>query len=555
MSETNLNGVFINYILSALYKKTVVPTDFHGQALAVKELMANDVSGLVGSLTDFQVGAANVNWYIKTGNPTLDSIMAEWLDSINSEFNGLVPSGIRALATEYYKERWKGASFPVLKILAWEEYQGFKLPSKLAFVDGSNIYSDSTKSIGEDIALGEYSYYLGSKKDNESKLDKGCIITKPFGRWYDEYPPIYLIKNGVYFNWKLLHSLKDKQSEVLEQILPYLMLVKKGTEGLAVNKNVNYDDAKLKAVVNQMEELMVKMNDYQTSDHRRSKTPLRVSQFDEEISHLIPDLKTILSAELSVGFEKGILAGEGFIDIADAVSSSRRESVLNPKAFIQEVNTGIGDGQDGSGFAQVMKDLMFVIKKQNENRTKYTNLNMRVMHSRPQIFMDKDFRDFLLSLYNRGTLSKKALVEVAGGEVYSEQVDERKREAKDGHEFFMFPPVTQNMEVQGDNDYLGSKSQDSEADMKTTQEKLGPDAKQKYSINKASIFIPGLEGAPYSSITKLPPAVKEALPTKKAQRQWMATWNSAYHFYLGKLGDNKKAETMAFKVAWGTAKH
>jgi hypothetical protein len=551
MSE-NLNGVFINYILSALYKKTVVPTDFHGQALAVKELMANDVSGLVQSLTDFQVGAANVNWYIKTGNSTLDGIMAQWLDLINSDFNGQVPSGIRTLASEYYKERWKGSSFPVLKILAWGEVEGFKLPTKMAFVDGSKIYSGLNKSAGEVVEIGENEYFLGDKKDESSRLQNGCIITKPFGRWYDEYPQIYLIKNGVYHNWKMLHSLKDKQAEILEQILPYLLLVKKGTEGLAIQKNVNYDETKLKKVVDQMEELITRMNDVHLDSKRKSKTPIRVSQFDEEIKHLIPDLGTILKVELTTGFEKGILAGLGFIDIADAVSSSRRESVLNPKPFIQEVYSGIGDGQDGSGFAQILKDLLIVIKKQNEGRPKYTNLNMKVMHSKPQIFMDKDYRDFLLSMYNRGQLSQKTLIEVAGDQIYLEEVEERKREAKDGNQFWMYPPVVQNQEAAGGNDYLSSK--DPEADMKTTQEKLSPDARQKY--NKASVFFDGLEGSPYTSIAKLPDTVKKALPSLKAKRQWLATFNNAYHFALGKFeGDVKKAEQYAFSVAWAKTPH
>jgi hypothetical protein len=403
------NDIFMNMLLSSLYKKCNVPTDFHSQALCVKELMGNDVTGLVGSLTDFQVNAANVKWYIKTGNDTLDSIMAKWLDTINSEFKGQIPSGINALATEYFKERWKGSSFPVLKILSWGEIEGFKLPTKMAFVDGSMIYSDSDKNNGDSINLGETSYYLGSNRLPKNKLSNGCIITKPFGFWYDEYPKVYLVKNGVYYNWKLMESLKNKQSEILDQIMPYLMLVQKGTEGLAINKNVNYDDAKLKKVVDQMEELMEKMNDVHMDGQRKSKTPIRVSQFDEKIQHLIPDLGTILKAELAAGFEKGMLAGMGFIDIANTVSTSRSESVLNPKAFIEEVRTGIGEKQDGSGFAQIMKDLLFVIKEQNDGRPKYNNLQMKVLHSQPQIFMDKDFRDFLLSMFNRGKLSQKAL--------------------------------------------------------------------------------------------------------------------------------------------------
>ena len=524
-----MNSIFLNYFFAALSKKCTIPSNFHSQAAAIKELMCNDVSGLVDSLTDFQVSAANVNWYIKTGNPTLDSIMEQWLDSINSEFNGKVPSGIKALASEYYKERWKGASFPILKILAWGEVEGFKLPTKMAFVDGSIVRSDSRKNIGDSLELGENSYYLGS---NDDKLDKGCIITKPFGRWFDEYPKIYLIKNGVYYNWKLLNILKDKQGQVLDQVMPYLLQVLKGTPELAIKKNVNYSDDKLKKVVDQMEELMEKMNDAKYSGTRKTKTPIRASQFDEEIKHLIPDLKTILATELSTGFEKSILTGMGFIDVADAVSSNRKESILNPKALIQEVRAGIGEAQDGSGFAQVLKDLTFIIKKQNEGRAKYNNLKMQIQHSKPQIFMDKEYRDFLLSMFNRGKLSQKTLVEVAGDQVYEEELEQRKREAKSGAEFFLYPPVVQNQEAAGGNDYLGSKNADPEKDIKVPQEKLGPDAQMKY--NKSSV-IADLETAVYRSINTLPAAVKEGLPNKKERAARLAL------FYF----ENSKGDIMA----------
>lgn len=553
--DFNANGMLINFLISNLYKKIKVPPTFHGQAKCVKEMLGNDIGGLVGALTDFQVSAANVNWSIRTGNDTLDDIMSRWLDTVNSGFNGKVPSGIQALATEYYKERWKGASFPILKILEWGEIDGFNVPTKMAFVEGSEIYTDTNKNAGDFVDLGDQKYYLGDKLDDANLLDVGCIITKPFGRWFDEYPPIYLIKNGVFYNWKLEQSLINKMSEILDQIIPYMLLIKKGTEGLALRKNVNYDNKQLKEVAQQLEELIQKTKDFQLSGKKANKTAIRASQFDEEIEHFIPNLETILKQELTTGMEKRQLAGLGFIDIANAVSSSRRESVLNPKAFIQETMNGIGDAQKGSGFAAVLKEVLVLVKEKNQARTKFSNASMRIIHSKPQIFMDKDFRDFLLSLYNRGLLSKKTLVEVGGDEIYSEEIDQREREARNGDEYTMYAPVTQNMETQGANDYLGSSNRDPNKDMTTTQDKIGPGAKQKYDMNVASIFEKDLVGSPYSSIAKLPDGVKKSLPRLKDQREWMAVWNASYHFYLGKFGDSKKAETMAFKTAWSKFKH
>lgn len=543
--DINNSGMLLDFILSSLYKKNPVPSDFHAQAKAIKDLQRNDVSGLVNSLINFQVNASNVNWYVKTGNDNLDTTFKKWMKQLNSDFNGSIPTGINALASEYYKERWLGASFPILKILQWDSVDGYELPTQMAFVNGAEVYSKANND--DFVDLGSFKYYLGSKESKQNSLGKGCIITKPFARWHDEYPNVYLIQNGVFYNWKLLYSLKYKQYEVLEQILPYLLLVQKGTEGLATSETKIYDDDDLKAVVKQMEELIVRMQDSEIATTNKNKTGVRVSQFDEEIKHLIPDLETILKAQLTTSFEKGILGGMGFIDIAEATSSSRRESMLNPKPFMNEIVAGVGLEHNKSGFGQIMQDLMIMIQKRNANRKKYAHLDPEVFHTKPKALIDKDFRDFLLSTYNRGAISKKTLVETGLDENYLNEVDQRKLEDKEGHGFYMYPPVVQNQEQAGLNEH-----QDPDKDVKVPQEKLDSDAKLKY--NKASIFIDGLEGSPYKSIAKLPKAVKDALPSTKQRRQWMSAFNGAYNYYLGKFGDKSKAETLAYKTAWSQFK-
>ena len=562
-NDVNVNGLFLNYLLSALYRKVIVPNDFHTQAIAIKEMMRNDLSGLVQSLTDFQVNAASsVQTHVKTGNSALDKTLHTWLHSLNAEYNGRIPSGVHSLANQYYQERWKGASFPILKIIEWNEIDGLMLPSKLAFVEGGSVYSRRSSLDQNYVDLCGYDYFLGRRRDDEDKLEKNCILTKPFCRWHDEYPVPYLIKNGVYYNWKLIQSLKDKQAMILDQILPYLLLVKKGSEQLAIHKDVNYDDDKLKQVVGQMEEVIQRMNDFQFDGQRKSKTPIRATQFDEEIKHLIPDLGTILKQDLFTVFEKGIMAGLGFIDVVESVSTSRKESILNPKVFIQETKSGV------KGFAQIVKEMTLLIKAKNKDKTKSTNLEWKVLTTEPEIFITEEFKQTLLSVYNRGGLSKKTLVEVVGNTSYEQEVAQREKEAKHGEEFTMYPPVTQNTETfrvtdQSPDSNLfpkGSekgpaptKTKDPELDLKTTPDKTGPDAKMKF--HKSSIIMEGLEGSPYTSIAKLPPAVKEKLPSLKSQRQWMGAWNGAYHFYLGKIGDAKKAETLAFKTAWSHFKH
>ena len=133
-----MDTVILNNIFSALLRKIVVPEGFHDRVVAVEEMLSDDVSGLVDSLTDFAVNTASVDFTVETDNPELTKILKKWLDNINSPYNGQVPRGIKPLAEEYFKERWKHSSFPILKIPKWENINGINVPTKMFFVDFSS---------------------------------------------------------------------------------------------------------------------------------------------------------------------------------------------------------------------------------------------------------------------------------------------------------------------------------------------------------------------------------------------------------------------------------
>lgn len=552
--DVNINGLFMNYLLSALYRKVIVPNDFHTQAIAIQEIMRNDVSGLIDSLTSFQVQSAQVNYEIKTQNDKLNEILRKWLREINISYNGRLPSGIQALATEYFKERWKGATFPILKIMEWDDNNDGKimLPVRMAFVDGGSVYSLRTSNDQNYVDILGYQYFLGRKRDKKNLLGDNCIITKPNARWYSEYPVPYLIKNGVYYNFKIIQMLRDKQAQVLDAIIPYIFDIQKNTDSLAVNKNVNYDDAKLKEVSNQFNELIQRMNDFQFDGQRKSKTPIRVSQHDEKISHIFPDLSTILKDELLLTSEKGIMAGLGFIRVADPLSSLRKETVLNPKAFIEEIKAGISD------FKGILRELLVLIQTKNPTKIKYFGSEFRIMSSPVKGFLTDEFKQTMRSAYDRGVVSKKLFTEVVCEASYEHELEERKIEATRGDDYNMYPPVIQNVEQVGleypgnpPSNPTGTKTAKPPLDGVTTQDKINPVEKMNF---KSSILIEGLEGSPYSSIADLPDNVKNTLKTIKQRRAWLKTFNSSYHFYNGKFGDSKKAETLAFKTAWATAR-
>ncbi len=523
------NALFSN-ILGMLIRKIIVPSEFHEQAEVIKDMLKDDVTGLIDSLTDFAVDSATVDFTIETDNENFSKTLKIWLDEINSGYKGQIPSGIRPLAKEYFKERWKASSFPVLKITDWKNINGIRVPSKMFFVDGASIHA---KDLDEDefVKLINYDYYIGDVEEPKNKLDKGVIITKPYGRWFDKYPTPYLIKRGVYHNFKIIQSLKNKETEILDQVIPYMLLVKKGTENLAIKGTKIYNDPELKKVLTDIKALI------QKSKNSPEGIPARASQFDEEIKHFIPDLETIFKPILFVQAERNILSGLGFIDVIEATSSSRRESILNPKVFIEETRDGVED------FKQILKELVLLIKEQNKSHTKYmAKATFYITASPIKSFMTDKFKQELRLLWKNGGLSSQTYCEMVGEIDFKTELARREKEAKQGIDYIMYPHLTDNQEDKG-IDIVGKKPEDFDVNGNPIpNDKI--DDNERFDVSKKV-----LETAPYTKITELPDNVKKRLSPKK-QRDWMSIFNNAYKFMLKKIGDIGRAETYAFRVAW-----
>ena len=83
------NTMNIQLLLSLLLNRTKTPGDFHEQSVAIKQMLSDDVTGLVDSLTDFMVDSACVDISIETGNENLNNILNDkWLFKLNSQFRG-----------------------------------------------------------------------------------------------------------------------------------------------------------------------------------------------------------------------------------------------------------------------------------------------------------------------------------------------------------------------------------------------------------------------------------------------------------------------------------
>jgi len=576
----NQNGLILNSLFSMLLKKIIVPKEFHEQVASVKEMLKDDMSGLVDSLTDFAVDSASVDFSIETNNENFTEIMRQWLVGLNINYQGKIPSGIKPLAKEYFKERWKYSSFPVLKIQKWESIKGVMLPTQMYFVDGGSIYAKDKDEKNNELSLFGYDYYLG--RDMKHELDKNVIFAKTNGRWFTKYPTPFIIKRGIYHNWKIIESLKDKQTTILDQIIPYLLLVKKGSEGLATSGTKTYSDSELKKVIADFQKLMNEIRSGNFGD-TQIKTPIRAVNYDEELKNVIPDLSTIFEPDLFVVAERNILSGLGFIDVIEATSTSRRESILNPKVFIGEVTTGVED------FKQILKDLIFIIIEKNKKHKKWINGDFYITASPISVFRTDDFKNQMRLMWERGQISNQTYCEVVGETSYRTEKLRRNKEAKEGDDYTMYPHIRENREGVGID--IPGKDTDKDGNPIPT-DKL--DDKDKYNVGKyeAPVKCPkckhifdmlaeteagmgwvkcpkcgeavtqkniikskekDLEIAPYQTIKSLPDSVKKKLSPSK-QKSWMKIFNNAYSFYMKKYKDAKKAESLAFRTAWSQIK-
>jgi len=452
-------------------RKIVVPTTFHDQAEAVKLMLTDDCSGIIDSLTDFSVESASVNYSIEFQNENLNKIFSEWLRHINQDYAGQLPIGIDALAKEYFKERWKGSSFCALKIAKWDKMPGsnFILPSRMFFVEGGSITAQD-KNKQDDLKILSYDYYLGTGVD--VPLNKDVILSKPFSRWFDKFPVPFLIKRGIYRNYRIIDSLKKRQAEVLDQIIPYMLLIKKGTESLAKD-NKTYSENELQSVITEFQSLVTDLKTTAIGD-RMSKTPVRATNFDEELKHLIPDLSTMFKTELFEEAERNILAGLGYIEVVQGVAGSNKESALNPKAFISEVQAGVKD------FKNIISQVLYIIKQKNQSHIKYNSEDAYICSSPVQSFQTDKFRDTIRQLYDRGQVSKKTYVELCGEVDYETEVYRREKETKQGLDYTMYPPITKNDEAKGLDNQGDNPDPDVDPD-NIPEDKKGQEA-QNYDI-------------------------------------------------------------------------
>ncbi len=417
-----------------------VPSKYRDQVLGVKRILRDDNSGLINTLLDFAIMSAMVDFKIETDNKSLSTILNKWLGDINSELRGKIPTGLKALSKEYYRERWKGSSNLVLRTF-WEEdpKTGLDMPTTLFFVDGEDIRIHVPDEKFVNLGDETYAIRVSTNEIDDIKLpvdkeNEVVFIQKPYESWGTRYPVPFLIRRGVYRNLKFLALVASKGEYVVSRALEYLMIMKKGTERMAVEgrAELTYSDDDLKQISEDFRTLLM---------NKKSEpgTPTYTTNFDTEIEHLIPDYTKAINDAIYSPIERKILAGLGLVDIVEGASSSRRESILNPKPFIGEVNSGVSD------FKMLLEDVVKTFIQRNAKKhPKWASAKIEVQCPPVKTFMDDKFRQMLRSLYDRGGLSKRTFVEVVGDLNYDLEVSRRKEEKENGDDKIMFAPIIQN---------------------------------------------------------------------------------------------------------------
>lgn len=540
----------MEYILRVIngVKDDNMPIDFSDRCKKIKEMLDCDTTGIINTLLDYAITSAKkVNYSIETSNTNLTLILNDWLKNLNSDYKDKIPSGISELAKEYFSERWKKSSLIGLRV-HWAQKDGLFLPDAMYLVDGASLKIDKANKE----VLGNVKYSIGDLKLPGNKED--FIVRKPFAGWNDEVVP-YLFMRGTYKNFIGIDMLKSKGNDVLNKIIPYILLLLKGNDEMTKKGQI--------ATQTKMDTLQLKFKDWAKEYNTSSDngTPVLGFPYDTKIEHLIPNLKNMVNKELYDQGYAAVLASLGVVEIANIGSLTRRETVFNPKPFIAETSNGVDD------FRKLIEDVVILISEKNKinHRKQFSGNNDIKVSASTLILQVEAIIEEISKAFPRGVIDYQTYIEAMG--LNYKVIKERSaRDAKDGSKVIFYPKLTQNTEQTEDPNYSPEEKQkyvtqaslekckkcQQEFDYFATPENgmdsvKCPNCGENLSQTDIEFAVEEILGAPYNKLSDLPDYVKKY--SKENQRKWMMIFNSAYKFYLKKFGDSKKAEQRAFQTA------
>lgn len=464
-----------------------ISSAYHEQMKQINLLLRNDESGLINSVLDFMIHAASVPMLIETKNENFDKLLKTWQnDLLNADIGMDIPRGLDSLSSEYFRERWK-SSFIGLNIV-WKDYEiggeKWSLPSTMYFLDGASIYPENkTKT------LSGTKYYLDNNKTIElksgEKSNKTVLIRKPFNSWYELHPTPYLVKRGVLYNFLVKKAITSKQADVVSQIIPYLLLLRSGSDKLAeLEMLASSDDLK-----EFKESLISAVKDHnQTGEFGKLVASLN---YDTQLEHFIPDLTKLFDEKIVKSVNKNILAGLGLIELV-GFSKNREEAILNPKVLIEEVKDGVND------WSLMLDEVTKQIAERNEkNHSRLVKNDISVIPGTIKAFLSDEGKRFLMSLHDRGLTDTEGFIDDVADKKINTVLDRRDKERKNDYEVRLYPRKVTNLEQ------YGNTEDNPEND---------PSEKEKQGKKPGSPESKNFENAAYKTIDDLPSEMKASLP-------------------------------------------
>ena len=250
----------------------------------------------------------------------------------------------------------------------------------------------------------------------------------------------FLVRRGILFNALLKESIITKQADVIESIIPYLLLLRAGTDKLAEMEMLAGEDE-----LKDLKDSIVKASNEHDSTGGLGKLIASLN-YDVQVEHLIPDLNKIFNSDITKATDRNLLAGLGLIEL-QGFSSNRQQTILNPKVLVEEVTDAVAD------WSALLKEVMYEMMERNKsNHPKLTSGEINVVPGKIKTFISDDMRAMFRSLYDRGIISKQTSVEDIADIDIEVEVERRKKETKRDLNKIMQPPIIQNLEQFQDPD-------------------------------------------------------------------------------------------------------
>lgn len=424
----------LHRILNGSGKRIVVPDEFHARMASIHSIFDNDYTGIVATIIDFMVGTGTVPMNFLTDNENLTKDLQDWsIHQLNKGINLDIPKGLKALTNQYMRERFR-SSFLCLNIV-WDKIGELILPGKMWFSDGASIIVEQDA----DGRLDKTKYYLGNK-DNEIKFETkytNALISKPYNMWYDAYPTPYLVRRGVLYNSMLKKSLIEKQSDVIEEMIPYLLMIRAGDANL-VAKNAMGD---IEAQLTKVKDSLKKAKADRAANLGTPGDMILRGRYDLQLDQFIPDLTKLINTAIVEPVNYDILAGLGLIEL-QGFSSNRQETILNPKVLVEEIMTAI---MDAKALYDNVVDL--IIEKNVSLHPKQMNKEIRIVPGVAKAFLTDDMRKLIKDYTNTGLVSiEDAFEGLPQGFDFEVSKNRRQNEANHGYEDLFFPRVILNQD-------------------------------------------------------------------------------------------------------------